>query len=50
MAAVMCSAHGAPQFRDDMAQRTLACTICHGKEGRAGPDGYYPRIAGNPAG
>jgi cytochrome c553 len=33
-----------------MAQRTLACTTCHGKEGRAGPDGYYPRIAGKPAG
>ena len=33
-----------------MAQRTLACTSCHGKEGRAGPDGYYPRIAGKPAG
>ena len=28
----------------------LACTTCHGKEGRAGPDGYYPRIAGKPAG
>ena len=37
-------------FRDTMAQRTLACTSCHGKEGRAGPDGYYPRIAGKPAG
>ena len=33
-----------------MAQRTLACTSCHGKEGRAAPDGYYPRIAGKPAG
>ena len=33
-----------------MAQRTLACAGCHGKEGRAGPDGYYPRIAGKPAG
>ena len=33
-----------------MAQRTLACTICHGAQGRAGPDGYYPRIAGKPAG
>jgi cytochrome c553 len=33
-----------------MAQRTLACTACHGREGRAGPDGYYPRIAGKPAG
>ncbi|MEO8655502.1 MAG: cytochrome C, partial [Ramlibacter sp.] len=33
-----------------MAQRTLACTGCHGRQGRAGPDGYYPRIAGKPAG
>ena len=37
-------------FQDTIAQRTLACTACHGKEGRAGPDGYYPRIAGKPAG
>jgi cytochrome c553 len=37
-------------FQDNMAQRTLACTACHGREGRAGPDGYYPRIAGKPAG
>ena len=40
----------APAFADDMAQRTLACTSCHGREGRAGPDGYYPRIAGKPEG
>ena len=39
-----------PRFEDSMAQRTLACTSCHGQEGRAGPDGYYPRIAGKPAG
>ena len=37
-------------FEDTMAQRMLACSACHGKEGRAGPDGYYPRIAGKPAG
>jgi len=37
-------------FEDSMAQRTAACTICHGAQGRAGPDGYYPRIAGKPAG
>jgi len=43
------SAAPAP-FQDSMAQRTLACTTCHGREGRAGPDGYYPRIAGKPAG
>ena len=40
----------APVFEDNMAQRTLACTGCHGRQGRAGPDGYYPRIAGKPAG
>jgi cytochrome c553 len=43
-------ARPAPAFEDNMAQRTLACTACHGKEGRAGPDGFYPRIAGKPAG
>ena len=43
-------AQAAPPFRDDMAQRTLACTACHGEQGRAGPDGYYPRLAGKPAG
>ena len=40
----------APTFEDTMAQRTLACGACHGKQGRAGPDGYYPRLAGKPAG
>ena len=33
-----------------MAERVRACTACHGKEGRATSDGYYPRIAGKPAG
>ena len=33
-----------------MAHRLLACTGCHGKEGRAASDGFYPRIAGKPAG
>ncbi len=32
-----------------MAERTRACSHCHGKQGRAGPDGYYPRLAGKPA-
>jgi cytochrome c553 len=53
-AALACSflpvAFAAPPFEDSMAQRTLACTACHGAQGRAGPDGYYPRIAGKPAG
>lgn len=34
---------------DTLAQRVQACTACHGKEGRAAPDGYHPRIAGKPA-
>ncbi len=43
-------AAAAAPFEDSMAQRTLACTACHGDQGRAGSDGYYPRIAGKPAG
>ncbi|GGC71060.1 cytochrome c [Undibacterium terreum] len=35
---------------DTIAQRLAACTACHGKEGRAASDGYYPRIAGKPEG
>ena len=46
------SAQPAPPaaVEDSMAQRMQACTACHGKEGRAARDGYYPRIAGKPAG
>jgi cytochrome c553 len=40
----------APTVEDTMAQRVQACTACHGAQGKAGPDGYYPRIAGKPAG
>ena len=43
-------AGAAAKFEDSIAQRTLACTGCHGAQGRAAPDGYYPRIAGKPAG
>jgi cytochrome c553 len=51
LACACATAVAAPaSFQDTMAQRTLACTSCHGKEGRAGPDGYYPRIAGKPVG
>jgi cytochrome c553 len=38
-----------PTQLDTIAQRAQACTPCHGKEGRAAVDGYYPRIAGKPA-
>lgn len=44
------AAPGRQRFEDSIAQRTLACTACHGAQGRAGPDGYYPRLAGKPAG
>lgn len=43
-------AQARPGVADTIAQRTLACAACHGKEGRATPDGYFPRIAGKPAG
>ncbi len=33
-----------------MAQRVKPCVSCHGEEGRATADGYYPRIAGKPSG
>lgn len=35
---------------DTMAARVAPCMSCHGKEGRSTPDGYFPRIAGKPAG
>ena len=34
----------------DMADRVQACVACHGDEGRASAEGYYPRIAGKPEG
>lgn len=48
--ALACAPAQAAPFEDTIAQRTLACTACHGPEGRAAPDGYYPRLAGKPAG
>ena len=35
-----------------MAQRLIACTSCHARDGAAiaTPDAYFPRIAGKPAG
>lgn len=41
---------GAAPFEDSMAQRMLACTGCHGKDGRAVGNVYFPRLAGKPAG
>ena len=42
-------AQAAPKVENTIAQRVLACTGCHGAQGRAARDGYYPRIAGKPA-
>ena len=39
-----------PPPEDSIGQRVAACTSCHGEQGRATRDGYYPRIAGKPAG
>lgn len=33
-----------------IAKRMQPCTLCHAERGRATPQGYYPRIAGKPAG
>jgi cytochrome c553 len=42
---------GAPAtVPDTMAQRMQPCTACHGKEGRPTQLGFFPRIAGKPAG
>lgn len=51
-AAAVCSvnAHAQKVVADTIAQRTLACAACHGKEGRATSEGFFPRIAGKPAG
>ncbi len=49
LAASAFAAEPAPEA-DDFARRVAPCTSCHGKQGRAAPDGYYPRIAGKPAG
>ncbi len=40
----------APTQLDSMEQRMQPCVACHGDQGRATPEGYFPRIAGKPAG
>ncbi|WP_245643236.1 c-type cytochrome [Roseateles chitosanitabidus] len=35
---------------NDTGERIQACTLCHGPQGRATPQGYFPRLAGKPAG
>lgn len=43
-------AEGPLRAAGPVADRLVACTACHGKEGRATNQGYFPRIAGKPAG
>lgn len=45
-----CAGAAAAPPPDTMAQRMQACVACHGQEGRATNAGYFPRIAGKPAG
>jgi cytochrome c553 len=35
---------------DSLGQRLQPCFACHGREGRATGEGFFPRIAGKPAG
>ena len=44
------SADTPPAIPDTLAQRMQPCTACHGKEGRPTQQGFFPRIAGKPAG
>ena len=44
------AADPSPAALDSMEQRVQPCTACHGNEGRATREGYYPRIAGKPSG
>ena len=48
LAAAFTATSHAANFENTLAQRLQACTACHGEQGRAGPDGYYPRLAGKP--
>ncbi len=50
MLALQSGAAVAAPFEDSMAQRMLACSACHGADGRAVGAVYFPRIAGKPAG
>ena len=43
---------GIPAFKniDSMEARVQGCVTCHGQSGEGTGDGYFPRIAGKPAG
>ena len=48
LATLQSASAAAPE--DTLAQRMKACVACHGQEGRATNQGWFPRIAGKPAG
>ena len=50
LGALVAAAGSAPHEPAPMEERVRTCTGCHGEQGRAGPEGYYPRLAGKPAG
>lgn len=41
---------GQGKIHDTIVERTAACVACHGEQGRATSEGFFPRIAGKPAG
>jgi cytochrome c553 len=44
------AADAGTDFADTLAQRLVACSFCHGKQGEGHRENeYYPRIAGKPA-
>lgn len=50
LAAPLAGAHAQQELpADAMAWRVKACSACHGDQGRATPEGYFPRLAGKPA-
>jgi len=50
--ALLALAHAAARAAppEDMARRMAACITCHGRDGQATNSGYFPRLAGKPAG
>jgi cytochrome c553 len=49
-APIPAAAAAAAPALDSIEQRVKPCTSCHGNEGRDTREGYFPRIAGKPAG
>lgn len=48
--ALACIPAWAATVPDTIEQRVAACIACHGREGSSSNAGYFPRLAGKPAG